>query len=845
MAEMTREQLRKWLRAQVARYAALYPRYQLYAVTLQKVLERAAKKYAPLALAQARPKAVPSFATKALIKREDYLRRYGSMDPVTQVTDLCGARVITQTKDEVSAICEFIKEYFDIDWRNTVDCSERLKPAEFGYRSVHYVVALKRGVFPTKDVDVSIPDEVYDLRAEIQVRTFLEHAWAEFTHDVGYKGAFKIPAKWERELADVAAALEGADESFLRVKAGLQTYAASYGAYMTKERMGDEISMLGMVLEYDRGDVQLAHRIGKLAITLGDWRKAVTLLSKHADSGYQPLIRDLGVAMCKLHRKHPESEEYLKGQAYLEEAVRLDPKDSDALASLAGTWRGIDDDKARELYRRAFEVDPSNPFPLGNFLEYQIARTRDASLVSLMSPAIGAAIQRCRDQADVGVNLPWAFYDMGKFHLLLGRPYDSLAAHAKAVQLSTEGGMIDTSISALEMLKVVRDALQGFDWVRRLLLVGRAARFPTDDVLKEVKGLASTGHEPIQGPVVIVAGGCDVTAEKEIQKHRRSVLAAFQDFRGTIVSGGTAAGIGRLVGKVQEQNPDTIRTIGYVPRLTPAGVSTDKRYSEIRYTEGSGFSVLEPLQGWIDIIASGIRPSEVKLLGISGNTIAAAEYRMALAMGARVALVQGGGHEAARLLSDGDWNTSEMLVVLPDDPMTMRAFIGPGAGRLEPDVRETVARAIHEAYREVQAANKQSEDPSLAEWDGLLDYLKESNRRQADDVAEKLRRIGCTIHKAGGRDVKLVEFARDEIEVMAEMEHARWNAERLLDGWKWGEKKDVIKKVSPYLVPWSQLPDDVKEWDRDTVRRIPEFLAKVGLEVSRKPQKQQRPKRLR
>ena len=52
--------------------------------------------------------------------------------------------------------------------------------------------------------------------------------------------------------------------------------------------------------------------------------------------------------------------------------------------------------------------------------------------------------------------------------------------------------------------------------------------------------------------------------------------------------------------------------------------------------------------------------------------------------------------------------------------------------------------------------------------------------------------------------------------------------------WKWGEERDVVKKTSPYLVPWSDLPDDVKEWDRETVRKIPEILAGVGLEVHRK-----------
>jgi ppGpp synthetase/RelA/SpoT-type nucleotidyltranferase len=820
--------LRRWLREQVEKYEHVFPQYRLYAETLQKVLEKAAKRYAPLAIVQSRPKSIASFAEKSLRKRHKY------QDPVNRITDLCGARIITHTPDEVNAVCEFIEKHFDVDHENTIDVSQRLKPAEFGYRSVHYVVKLKPGVFPTRDIDVVMPDEVFDLKAEIQVRTLAEHAWADFSHPVTYKGPFKIPQKWERKLAGLAAMLEAADAEFSRIHGGLQTYVASYGTHMTEEQMQDEIGMLEIVLEYDPENAELAHRIGKLAITLGDWEKAIAVLSKYVHSGYQPVLRDLGVAMCKLHKRNPKSDEYRQGQRYLEAASAPPNKDTDALASLAGTWKDIDDDKARELYRQAFEVDPSDPYPLGNYLEYEIAYRRDPELASCLGPVIGAAVQRCRDQADVGMNLPWAFYDMGKFYLFLGRPYESLAAHAKAVQLSTDGWMIDTSLRSLDKLDVVGGALPGYEWARRLLLVGRAARFPTKAAIEQVKNLASTGHKAIQGTVAIVAGGCDVGTEDQIQAYRQLLLEALQDFKGTIISSGTTAGIGGLVGDAQQQHPDTTRTIGYVPRLTPADVSTDRRYSEIRYTEGNGFTPLEPLQGWIDLIASGIQPPQVKLLGINGSSIAAAEYRMALALGARVGLVQGSGHEAARLLSDDEWASSEMLVHLPADAMTIRGFLGSGTAKLEPHIRETIAQAIHEAYRFVQVGRKQSQDPSLAEWDDLLDYLKDSNRQEADYIREKLRHIGCAIRRARGHDVSLMEFTEDEIERMAEIEHARWNVERLLDGWKWGEERDVIKKTSPYLVPWSDLPDDVKEWDRETVRTIPGILARVRLEVHRK-----------
>jgi len=55
----------------------------------------------------------------------------------------------------------------------------------------------------------------------------------------------------------------------------------------------------------------------------------------------------------------------------------------------------------------------------------------------------------------------------------------------------------------------------------------------------------------------------------------------------------------------------------------------------------------------------------------------------------------------------------------------------------------------------------------------------------------------------------------------------------LRDGWTWGKERDIIKKTSPYLVGWSELSEDVKERDRQTVHKITEFLAKVGLEIQR------------
>jgi hypothetical protein len=266
----------------------------------------------------------------------------------------------------------------------------------------------------------------------------------------------------------------------------------------------------------------------------------------------------------------------------------------------------------------------------------------------------------------------------------------------------------------------------------------------------------------------------------------------------------------------------------------PVNTNIDKRYDEIRQTGGDDFTPLQPLQNWIDIIASGINPSQVKVVGINGGMISAVEYRIAIALRARVAVVEESGREAAKLIKDKDWTSSSLLTYIFPDPGTMSAFINYGNYKLEPATqRDKIGRVFHEAYREARAKDKQVQDESMKPWNDLRENLKESNRQQADYIQGKLQMIGCKVRKVKGRKAKLIKFSKQEIELMAETEHARWNIERLADGWKWGPKRDVINKISPYLVSWTRLPDNIKEYDREAVCKIPEFLSKIGFEITR------------
>jgi hypothetical protein len=232
------------------------------------------------------------------------------------------------------------------------------------------------------------------------------------------------------------------------------------------------------------------------------------------------------------------------------------------------------------------------------------------------------------------VNNPRANFNLGMFRLLAGKPYDSLFLYARAVQLSSTDQMIESSLRRLDALGVVLRMVRGYDWVRALLILGRAVKFQDTTALEQVKNLATAKAAPISGPVAILAGG--TSAESQMDEYSQRLLDGFGTFRGTLIGGGTTAGISGLVGKIQVAYPQAIATIGYVPGRLADGAEIDRRYRQIRATSGQAFSALEALQYWSDIIISGIAPQQVKLIGINGGEISAFEYRLALMLGARV-----------------------------------------------------------------------------------------------------------------------------------------------------------------------------------------------------------------
>jgi len=150
----------------------------------------------------------------------DKLTRSGAKyERLTDITDICGVRIITYFEDSVDRIAELIEREFAVDRANSIDKGATLDPDQFGYLSLHHVVSLRpeRGALAEYR-------RFSGLKAEVQTRSILQHAWAEIEHDLGYKASLDVPRELRRRFARLAGLLEIADEEFTSIRDALREY---------------------------------------------------------------------------------------------------------------------------------------------------------------------------------------------------------------------------------------------------------------------------------------------------------------------------------------------------------------------------------------------------------------------------------------------------------------------------------------------------------------------------------------------------------------------------------------------------------------------------------------------
>ena len=185
--------------------------------------------------------------TCRLKERDSFLKkceRKHYTDPVREMTDLSGVRIIAYTTSDVDKICALIEEEFSIDKKNSMDKAKILATDRVGYLSKHYVAKSRSNRSKLKEYN-----QFKNLPCEIQIRTMLQHAWAEIEHDRSYKFSGVLPQEIDRRFHLIAGVLEVVDTEFQRLSDEIDDYAESVKAETSKRNLTIPIDSISL-MEY-------------------------------------------------------------------------------------------------------------------------------------------------------------------------------------------------------------------------------------------------------------------------------------------------------------------------------------------------------------------------------------------------------------------------------------------------------------------------------------------------------------------------------------------------------------------------------------------------------------------
>lgn len=130
------------------------------------------------------------------------------------LTDMIGIRVICAFLEDLDIVEQQLVTFFNVKEIERKGAQQSFR--EFGYESVHVLIAIPEDCKPKKELDPPLPDEVV---CEIQIRTILQDAWAEVEHELIYKSEFNpFDKPLRRKLASINASLTLADTIFQEIR---------------------------------------------------------------------------------------------------------------------------------------------------------------------------------------------------------------------------------------------------------------------------------------------------------------------------------------------------------------------------------------------------------------------------------------------------------------------------------------------------------------------------------------------------------------------------------------------------------------------------------------------------
>ncbi len=204
------------------RYLEIRPTYALFAEKLRTLIQDLlANAQIVWQTVNPRAKDPDSFREKAMRVREKDPSQPKYPDPLTDIEDLAAVRIVTYFGSDVSRAAALIRNEFvlvgDRDIRE-----ELIRESRLGYQSVHFVVRLS----PLRAASGEWRPFA-QLKAEIQIRTVLQHAWAEIEHDIQYKSGVAAPPAQRKRFLELAGLIEIADREFEAIRTEYESVRAA------------------------------------------------------------------------------------------------------------------------------------------------------------------------------------------------------------------------------------------------------------------------------------------------------------------------------------------------------------------------------------------------------------------------------------------------------------------------------------------------------------------------------------------------------------------------------------------------------------------------------------------
>ncbi|MCX6236825.1 MAG: RelA/SpoT domain-containing protein, partial [Bacteroidia bacterium] len=599
----------------IAEFVKVRPDYVDFAKLLETILNKVGEKFGFLALVQARAKTVVSFSNKIIMK--DKYR-----NPLTDMTDLCGARVIVHFQSHVEKVCSFIKENFEVDEANSLDLKSRLKVSEFGYRSIHYIIT------PKKDniLGVLIAEKFKTMKAEVQVRTLAEHVWADISHDRIYKTCLNIPEEWKREAARLSAILENADIIFAKMAFDIDSVSVVYELQYETEKAKTEIEKLNTLIAVQENDpdecVKNLLKLSAIYRAMDKFTEAGAELKSWLGKPLKnpvlsgKLLFEYGVVLALSSGNDTSANNYAEGMKVIKQSLELFDNLADDVQKnnqlelsyihyRLGRLLQRNEEESRQQadhFSLAYSIMPENPLYLVALMESLVLRNIDIARynISLFKANIGEAIPKLKELIDIGIKRVPAWFAIGHCYLMLGDEVGCIMAYSRAVEtilnnsFLTSHATIAAEITLIGKFKALNPKLSEqiklYLNIAMVLVADSSNKGRYKNYLENHK----IRKEPFKTPVVIVAGGASLMDDSKIDYYRDYIREMMYDFKGTIISGGTTAGIPGLVGQVkdeiQKQAPVEFDLMAYLPEKLPDDAVKSMVYNRFYKTDSDKFS---------------------------------------------------------------------------------------------------------------------------------------------------------------------------------------------------------------------------------------------------------------